>query len=145
MRPQQTDNTLIMGINIMGGLLAYGLLAISLWLSTDVPLATKGYWGMAVLLLTISIINVVKFRLEAKQGDTGVAAGIHPYIRADAGRGRDKPDRRLSRRGFLLAAAGRHDRKGRCRTGKLRQFHRQSPTFPRPAQGFGCSCPPAPA
>ncbi len=69
MRPYQTDNTLIMGINIMGGLLAYGLLAISLWLSTDVPLATKGYWGMAVLLLTISIINVVKFRLEAKQGE----------------------------------------------------------------------------
>ena len=45
-------------------LIAYGLLAISLWLSVDVPLATKGYWGMGILLLTLSLINVVKYRFE---------------------------------------------------------------------------------
>ena len=54
------DNGLIMMLNGAGVALAYGLLAVSLWLSTDVPLATKGYWAMGILLLTISLSNVVK-------------------------------------------------------------------------------------
>lgn len=58
------DNGLIIFLNAMGVVLAYGLLAISLWLSTDVPLATKGYWGMGIVLLTLSLINVVKYRFE---------------------------------------------------------------------------------
>ena len=38
----RNENSLIMMLNGAGVALAYGLLAISLYLSTDVPLATKG-------------------------------------------------------------------------------------------------------
>jgi len=62
MHTDNNDNKLIMTLNGAGVALAYGLLAVSLWLSTEVPLATKGYWGMGILLLTISLINVVKYR-----------------------------------------------------------------------------------
>ena len=62
----RNENGLIMFINAAGVALAYALLGISLWLSVDVPLATKGYWGMGVLLLTISLINVVKYRFDAR-------------------------------------------------------------------------------
>lgn len=64
MMNERNDNALIIFLNGMGVVLAYGLLAISLWLSTDVPLATKGYWGMGIVLLTLSLINVVKYRFE---------------------------------------------------------------------------------
>jgi len=66
MKPAQTDNGLILALNLAGVAAAYLLLSISLWLSTDVPLATKGYWGMGVLLLTLSLINVVKYRFDAQ-------------------------------------------------------------------------------
>lgn len=61
----RSDNTLIILINVAGVLIAYGLLALSLYLSTDVPLSTKGFWGMGILMLTISLINVVKYRFDA--------------------------------------------------------------------------------
>lgn len=60
----RTDNTLIIAINTAGVLIAYGLLGLSLYLSTEVPLSTKGYWGMGILLLTLSLINVVKYRFD---------------------------------------------------------------------------------
>jgi hypothetical protein len=66
MKTMNADNGLILSLNFAGVLAAYVLLTISLYLSTEVPLATKGYWGMAVLLLTISLINVVKYRFDAK-------------------------------------------------------------------------------
>ncbi len=66
MKTAQTDNGLILALNIAGVAAAYVLLSISLWLSTEVPLATKGYWGMGVLLLTLSLINVVKYRFDAQ-------------------------------------------------------------------------------
>lgn len=59
-----TDNKLIILLNVAGVALAYLMLGISLWLSTEVPLATKGYWGMGILLLTLSLINVVKYRFD---------------------------------------------------------------------------------
>jgi len=69
MHNDRKDNTLIILINSAGVVAAYGLLAISLWLSTDVPLATKGFWGMGILLLTLSLINVVKYRFDAKSSE----------------------------------------------------------------------------
>lgn len=63
------DNGLIITLNMAGVFAAYGLLGISLWLSTEVPLATKGYWGMGILLLTLSLINVVKYRFDARQNE----------------------------------------------------------------------------
>ena len=65
----KNDNGLIINLNLGGVVVAYVLLGISLWLSTEVPLATKGYWGMGVMLLTISLINVVKYRMDAKLFD----------------------------------------------------------------------------
>jgi hypothetical protein len=59
-------NTLILNINFLGVALAYTLLGLSLWLSVDVPLATKGYWAMGIFLLTISLINVVKYRFDMR-------------------------------------------------------------------------------
>jgi hypothetical protein len=64
MKSVQQDNALIVSLNVAGVIIAYALLAISLWLSTDVPLATKGYWGMGILLLTLSLVNVVKYRFD---------------------------------------------------------------------------------
>jgi len=66
---ERKDNALIIFLNSAGVLIAYGLLGISLWLSTDVPLATKGFWGMGILLLTLSLINVVKYRFDAKSSE----------------------------------------------------------------------------
>lgn len=66
---ERNDNTLIMLINVAGVLLAYGLLGLSLWLSTEVPLSTKGFWGMGILMLTISLINVVKYRFDWKSSE----------------------------------------------------------------------------
>ena len=60
----RNENALIITLNIAGVLIAYGMLAVSLWLSTEVPLATKGFWGMGILLLTLSLINVVKYRFD---------------------------------------------------------------------------------
>ncbi len=58
------DNTLIMFFNGAGVLAAYVLLALSLYKSVDVPLATKGYWGIGILLLTLSLVNFVKYRFD---------------------------------------------------------------------------------
>lgn len=63
---ENSDNGMILSINVAGVLLAYALLAISLWMSTEVPLSTKGYWGMGIVLLTISLINVVKYRFDQR-------------------------------------------------------------------------------
>ncbi len=66
---ERTDNSLIMLINILGIVVAYGLLGLSLYLSTEVPLSTKGFWGMGILMLTISLINVVKYRFDWKSSE----------------------------------------------------------------------------
>ncbi|MEO0486967.1 MAG: hypothetical protein AAF092_13770 [Pseudomonadota bacterium] len=64
MTPFKSDNSLIMMFNAAGVVIAYVMLAISLYLSTDVPLSTKGYWAIGVLMLTISLVNFVKYRFE---------------------------------------------------------------------------------
>ena len=66
MNYERNDNALIMFLNFAGVAVAYGLLAISLWLSVDVPLATKGYWGMGIVLLTLSLVNLVKYRFDSR-------------------------------------------------------------------------------
>ncbi|WP_299607570.1 hypothetical protein [uncultured Tateyamaria sp.] len=67
MHNQQPDNTLIMFVNGAGVAIAYVMLGLSLWLSTDVPLATKGYWGIGILMLTLSLVNFVKYRFDNQQ------------------------------------------------------------------------------
>ncbi|WP_050603282.1 hypothetical protein [Ruegeria sp. 6PALISEP08] len=63
------ENNLILMLNGAGVAVAYLLLGISLYLSTDVPLATKGYWGMGIVLLTLSLINVVKYRFDGRSAE----------------------------------------------------------------------------
>lgn len=60
----RSDNAPIMMINGVAVVIAYGMLGLSLYLSTDVPLATKGYWGIAIMMLTVSLINFVKYRFD---------------------------------------------------------------------------------
>ncbi|CTQ49080.1 hypothetical protein [Jannaschia donghaensis] len=60
------DNRLIIFFNFAGVVASYVLLAISLYKSPEVPLSTKGFWGIAVLMLTISLVNVVKYRFDAR-------------------------------------------------------------------------------
>ena len=62
----KNDNTLIMVFNGAGVVIAYVLLGFSLYLSTDVPLSTKGFWGIGILMLTVSLVNFVKYRFDAK-------------------------------------------------------------------------------
>ena len=45
---------------------AIALLCISLWLA-PVDLSTKGYWGMGVLWLAGSLVNLVKYRSDERQ------------------------------------------------------------------------------
>ena len=66
------DNTLIMFFNAAAVVVAYVMLGLSLYLSTDVPLSTKGYWGIAVLMLTVSLENFVKYRFDDKASQVRV-------------------------------------------------------------------------
>ncbi len=69
MAVQKSDNALIMFVNGAGVAVAYGMLAISLWLSTDVPLSTKGFWAMSVMMLTLALVNFVKYRFDDKMSE----------------------------------------------------------------------------
>jgi len=66
---KNTDNGLIMFVNLLGVGVAYGMLGISLWLSTDVPLSTKGFWAMSVMMLTLALVNFVKYRFDDKMSE----------------------------------------------------------------------------
>ena len=57
------DNAVIINFNLVGVFIAYGMLAMSIWI-TDIPPSAKGYWGMGVLLLTLSLVNFVKYRFD---------------------------------------------------------------------------------
>ncbi|KJZ20661.1 hypothetical protein [Loktanella sp. S4079] len=65
----KSDNSLIMFVNGAGVAVAYGMLGISLWLSTDVPLSTKGFWAMSVMMLTLALVNFVKYRFDEKMSE----------------------------------------------------------------------------
>lgn len=69
MAVNKSDNSLIMFVNGIGVAVAYGMLGLSLWLSPDVPLATKGFWGMSVMMLTLALVNFVKYRFDDKMSE----------------------------------------------------------------------------
>ena len=69
MNPSRSDNALIIFFNGCGVVVAYGMLALSLYMSPDVPLATKGYWGIGILLLTLALVNFVKLRFDERLSD----------------------------------------------------------------------------
>ena len=63
---ENADHRFITFINGAAVAFAYAMLALSLWLSTDVPLSTKGFWAMSVVLLTLALVNFVKYRFDAR-------------------------------------------------------------------------------
>ena len=56
-----SSNAMYIAFNFACVVGAVGLLCISLWLA-PVDLSTKGYWGMGVLWLSGSLVNLVKYR-----------------------------------------------------------------------------------
>ena len=68
----KTSNAIYTTFNGLGIATAYAMLALSIWLS-DVPLSTKGYWGMGVFLLTLSLVNFVKYRMDERASADRVA------------------------------------------------------------------------
>ncbi|MEO0911410.1 MAG: hypothetical protein AAFY59_00245 [Pseudomonadota bacterium] len=61
----QESNTIYMTFNMAGVAVAYGMLGLSIWLA-PVDLSTKGFWGMGVFLLTLSLVNFVKYRIDER-------------------------------------------------------------------------------
>lgn len=59
----ESDNGIYILFNAAGVAAALFLLSLSLWLA-PVDLATKGYWGMGVVLLMASLVNLVKYRMD---------------------------------------------------------------------------------
>lgn len=73
MSPFKTDNSLIINFNLAGVIAAYIFLGLSLWINTDVSIATKGFWGLAVVLLTLSLVNFVKYKFDARIAEDRLA------------------------------------------------------------------------
>ena len=69
MQTTRSDNNLIMFFNGAAVVVAYGMLALSLYLSTEVPLSTKRFWGIGILLLTLALVNFVKYRFDDRLSD----------------------------------------------------------------------------
>ena len=63
MNNQITSTQLYVFLNLAGVLIAYAMMGGSLWYA-PVDFSTKGYWAMGILMLSISLINVVKYRFD---------------------------------------------------------------------------------
>ncbi len=50
-------------LNLAAVIIAYAMMCGYLWYA-PVDFSTKGYWGMGILMLSISLINVVKYRFD---------------------------------------------------------------------------------
>lgn len=50
-------------LNLAAVLIAYAMMCGSLWYA-PVDFSTKGYWAMGIMMLSISLINVVKYRFD---------------------------------------------------------------------------------
>ena len=57
------NNTVYITFNGLCVLAALFLLSLSVWLA-PVDLSTKGYWGMGVIFLAGSLVNLVKYRMD---------------------------------------------------------------------------------
>jgi len=68
MTNRNDDNSLITFFNGAGVAVAYAMLGLSIYLA-PVDLSTKGYWGIGILLLTLSLVNFVKYRFDARLRD----------------------------------------------------------------------------
>jgi len=67
----ESSNGIYIVFNAAGVAAALFLLSLSLWLA-PVDLATKGYWGMGIVLLMASLVNLVKFRMDDRNAQNVV-------------------------------------------------------------------------
>ena len=42
------------------------MMGVSLWIA-PIDLALKGYWAMGIFMLTLSLVNLVKYRMDERQ------------------------------------------------------------------------------
>lgn len=59
----KSENSLIINFNLFGIFVSLFMLGLSIWL-TPVELATKGFWAIGVLMLSLALVNFVKYRIE---------------------------------------------------------------------------------
>jgi hypothetical protein len=59
------NNQIYVIFNACGVVASLFLLSLSLWLA-PVDIATKGYWGMGIVLLMASLVNFVKYRMDQR-------------------------------------------------------------------------------
>jgi len=57
------SNQIYILFNAAAVVAALFLLCISLWMA-PVDISTKGYWGMGIVLLMASLVNLVKYRTD---------------------------------------------------------------------------------
>ena len=67
-----SNNTIYMLFNAVGVAFAYIMLAGSIYYA-PVDFSTKGYWAMGIGLLTLALVNVVKYRLEDRASGERIA------------------------------------------------------------------------
>lgn len=67
-----SNNTIYMLFNAGGVAFAYIMLAGSIYYA-PVDFSTKGYWAMGIGLLTLALVNVVKYRLEDRASGERIA------------------------------------------------------------------------
>ena len=58
-----SSNQVYILFNGLGVLVAYVMMGLSVWLA-PVDLSTKGYWGMGIFMLTVALVNLVKYRQD---------------------------------------------------------------------------------
>lgn len=66
------NNNIYMAFNAVGVFFAYAMLAGSIYYA-PVDFSTKGYWAMGIGLLTLALVNVVKYRLDDRASDDRIA------------------------------------------------------------------------
>lgn len=62
------SNNVYMTFNAVGVATAYIMMGASIWLA-PVNLSTKGYWAMGIFMLTLSLVNLVKYKLDDRASD----------------------------------------------------------------------------
>lgn len=55
-------------VDALGIAVAYFMLGLSIWMA-PVDLSTKCFWAIGVFLLTLSLVNFVKYRMEEAAGE----------------------------------------------------------------------------
>jgi len=62
---KDSSNQVYVMFNGLGVAAAYLMMGVSLWLA-PIDLALKGYWAMGIFMLTLSLVNLVKYRMDER-------------------------------------------------------------------------------